>query len=562
MVIDSIDIHLLRESRRVFCGQPNGRPRALDSAYAEKVRRELNVYASADAVITVSQKEAALINDFIGKPLAYSIPLREDVIASNVPFEDRTGMLFVGNFRHPPNVHAVEYLCQEILPKIPPGIRAEHPVYIVGNEPNESILACCRQSNDVRLVGWVPSIFPYLQHVRLSLIPLLYGAGTKTKLMQSLMAGTPAVATSIGIEGFELQHDQHVLVADSATAFASSVMRLIADRKVWGRLAVAGREFMRGRHGGDVVFERFSRVLAQIMSPVSIQPIFFEEMQLGGSSRFDYELDNMVKQKAVRQGRIKGFCNVSGGSTEFVVSSDNLRESLVSTASSSINRHRQLICALSMATFGHPHASLVALAAHINQSRWKVYFAEANSVLSDFLKRNLKRNLFVCSEYFGPAYQSGQIVNGILHEDLLHTSFPDETFNVIITSEVLEHVPHAPAAEKELVRILKPGGIYCFTVPFAPAHEHDLIYADVDESGNTRYLSDPQFHQDPLRPEGALVYRVFSFSDLKQRFESMGAEFKSYRFWSESLGVLGSDCWAHTVKKTSTARSMASMKSL
>jgi hypothetical protein len=75
--------------------------------------------------------------------------------------------------------------------------------------------------------------------------------------------------------------------------------------------------------------------------------------------------------------------------------------------------------------------------------------------------------------------------------------------------------------------------------------------AEVDEHGNTRHFAEPQFHADPLRPDkGILVYRIFSFRGMKQRFEAMGHEFKSYRFWSESLGILGNDCWVHTVRKT------------
>ena len=551
VLVDSIDLHFLRESRRAFSGlQSNGRIPAVNGNFAQEMRRELNVYAAADAVIAVSEKEAGLINDLTGKLKAYAIPDREDLERSAIPFAERKGMLFVGNFRHPPNVQAVEYLCHDIMPKLGSAVLAEHPVYIVGNEPPQSVVNFCREWGAVRLVGWVPSVAPYLERVRVSLIPLLYGAGTKRKLMQSLLAGTPAVSTSIGIEGFDLEHDRHLLVADSPAIFASSIARLITDRDLWQRLAEEGREFVRARHGSDVVFSRFSRVLAEIMNPLSAQPIFFEEMQPGRSSGFDCDLDNIVKQQAIREGRVKGVCNVSGRSTEFVVSSDNLRESLVSTASSSINRHRQLICTLSAALFGHPRASLAAIAGHINQNRCKVYIAEANSVLSDFLKQNLRGDLLVCSEYFGPAYQSGQIVKGIRHEDLQRTSFPDETFDIIITSEVLEHVPDAPAAEKELIRILKPGGIYCFTVPFLPLGEHDEILADIDQPGQVRYFTEPQYHGDPLRPnEGILVYRLFSFNDLRQRFESMGHEFKCYRFWSEGLGILGSDCWAHAVKK-------------
>jgi SAM-dependent methyltransferase len=293
-------------------------------------------------------------------------------------------------------------------------------------------------------------------------------------------------------------------------------------------------------------------MLAEWMDPLSSVTVFCEEMQPSGSSRpvdFDEEMNHRVKERALRQGKLKDVCNVSGRATEFVVSSDNLRETLVSRASLSINRHRQLVCVLSLGIFGHPRASLAAMAAHINQNKLKLYIAEANSVLSDFLKRRVKRGLFVCSEYFGPAYGSGEFVNGTLHEDLQCMSFGDDTFDIILTSDVLEHVPDAMIAERELMRILKPNGIYCFTVPFAPLAEHDVIFADVDKQGNTRYFSEPQFHLDPLRPEGALVYRLFSFNDMKQRFEAMGHEFKSYRFWSEPLGILGSDCWVHIARK-------------
>jgi SAM-dependent methyltransferase len=178
-----------------------------------------------------------------------------------------------------------------------------------------------------------------------------------------------------------------------------------------------------------------------------------------------------------------------------------------------------------------------------------VYIAETNSVIADFLGQNLKSNLFACSEYFGPSHASGEVVNGVLHQDLQRTSFEDASFDVVITSEVFEHIPDAIAAEAEVMRILKPGGIYCFTVPFFAVGESDVVLADLDESGQTRYFAEPQYHRDPLRPEGVLVYRIFSFKGMKQRFEAMGHEFKTFRFWSRPLGILGSDGWAHVVQK-------------
>ena len=180
----------------------------------------------------------------------------------------------------------------------------------------------------------------------------------------------------------------------------------------------------------------------------------------------------------------------------------------------------------------------------------RIYMAEANSVLANFFANRLGPNSLVRSEYYGPDRRSGDVIDGILHQDLQRTSFADASFDVVITNDVFEHIPDAITAEKEVMRILKPGGVYCFTVPFLPASEHDQVLAELNADGKIQYLAEPQYHSDPIRPaEGILVYRLFSFKDLKQRFESLGHEFKSYRFWSQRVGILGNDCYAHVVRK-------------
>jgi len=553
VVVDSIDIHFLRQSRRVFCNSDSdGQPKTLGPEYAHEMTREVNTYAAADSVLTVSEKEAELVNNFTGRRLAYAVPLAEDVKFSALPFAERNGMVFVGNFRHPPNVQAVEYLCREILPRISADVLAEHPLYIVGNDPSETVFKACRGLANVRFVGWVPSVLPYLERARLSVVPLLYGAGTKSKLIQSLMIGTPSVSTSIGIEGLNLENNLHVLVAEDATSFAASVTRLIDDEGLWRRLAERGRDFIEKAHGYDAVSARFSDVLGQVLGNVgSRRPVFFEELDPSSPTDFDVERDETIKRYALGQGKLNGFCNVAGSETEFIVASDDFRETVVSTVSSSINRHRQLVCAVSMALFGKPHVSLPDIATAINRDSLQVYIAETNSVLPIALKRALRPELLVCSEYFGAGHESGEIVDGILNQDLQRTSFEDESFDIVITSEVFEHIPDAVAAEKEVMRILRKGGVYCFTVPFLPAGDHDIVLAEMHKNGKIEYFAEPQFHSDPIRPgEGALVYRLFSFHDLKQRFQAMGHEFKTYRFWSEPLGILGNDGWAHTVRKS------------
>jgi glycosyltransferase involved in cell wall biosynthesis len=273
VIVDSVDLHFLRNARGVFGGGQGG-DRSLDRDDAAEIVGELNAYAAADAVLTVSAKEAALINDLVADPaLAHVVPDTETIAPSVLPFEARRGMVFVGNFRHPPNVEAVSYLRDEILPRLDVKVLADHPITIVGNDPHGALGRTIGEASALHAVGWVPSIIPYLERSRISLIPLLSGAGTKRKLMQALLIGTPSVSTSIGIEGLDVRDGEHVLVADDAPAFAAAVARLLTDATLWQRLAARGRARIVEAHSEEMVGRRFRSVLDAVMvrAPKTLQ---------------------------------------------------------------------------------------------------------------------------------------------------------------------------------------------------------------------------------------------------------------------------------------------------
>lgn len=267
VIVDSVDLHFLRNARGVFGGTERGSARALDRDDAAAIVGEMNAYAAADAVLTVSQKEADLINDFIADPaLAHVVPDTETIARSALPFEARRGMVFIGNFRHPPNVEAVSYLCDEILPLLDAEILADHPVYIVGNDPHRALGRAIGEAKGIRAAGWVPTILPYLERSRVSLIPLLSGAGTKRKLMQALMIGTPSVSTPVGIEGLDILDGEHVLVANDAQAFAAALTRLLTDAPLWRHVAARGHAHIIELHSIEVVRQRFLSVLDAVIA--------------------------------------------------------------------------------------------------------------------------------------------------------------------------------------------------------------------------------------------------------------------------------------------------------
>ncbi|MGH9189511.1 MAG: glycoside hydrolase family 99-like domain-containing protein, partial [Acidimicrobiales bacterium] len=110
-------------------------------------------------------------------------------------------------------------------------------------------------------VGWVPDLLAYYALARVVVVPLRWGAGTKGKLIEALMAATPVVSTSVGSEGLDLVGGSHLLLADDAETFASEVSRLLTDDGLWARLARDGRDRTQSRHNRRAVVAQLGRAL-------------------------------------------------------------------------------------------------------------------------------------------------------------------------------------------------------------------------------------------------------------------------------------------------------------
>lgn len=108
-------------------------------------------------------------------------------------------------------------------------------------------------------------------------------------------------------------------------------------------------------------------------------------------------------------------------------------------------------------------------------------------------------------------------------ENLENLTFADESFDLMISSDIMEHVRHPDRAWQEAARVLRKGGLYIFTVPFSWPLA-DVTVARVDVRGPTdMHILEPRYHRDPLNPEGALVYTDFGL-DIVGTLQSYGFE--------------------------------------
>ena len=236
VLFDTVDLHYLRERR---AAELAGDAAAMRAAMRTR-DLELALIHEADATLVVSEVERALLAiDATGADVRVLSNLHRET-PPGPAWSQRDGLLFVGGFRHPPNVDAVLWFAREVLPRI----RAVRPTLefhcVGGDVPHE--IARLAELPGIRIHGHVPDLQPLLDGARVSIAPLRYGAGVKGKVNQAMAHGLPVVATTAAVEGMHLRDGEDVLVADDAAAFADSVLRLHGDEALWARLSANGRD--------------------------------------------------------------------------------------------------------------------------------------------------------------------------------------------------------------------------------------------------------------------------------------------------------------------------------
>jgi glycosyltransferase involved in cell wall biosynthesis/GT2 family glycosyltransferase len=265
VVIDTVDVHHVRERRGA---ELTGNPVAL--AAAERTRqREEAIYAVADALVAVSDDDAVALQALAPNVPRFVVSNVHEPTGETPRFEARAGVVFVGNFRHTPNIDAVLDFSQNVWPLI----RADLPgaqLTIVGTAPPDAVLALA--SDDVDVTGWVPEVDSYLDAARVSVAPLRYGGGVKGKIGEALGRGLPVVTTTVGAEGMALRDGEHALVADAAHEFAGAVLRLHEDRGLWERVSAAGRAHVDARLGPEAARTAIRTLLAEVGRTPFVMP--------------------------------------------------------------------------------------------------------------------------------------------------------------------------------------------------------------------------------------------------------------------------------------------------
>ncbi|MFQ6013837.1 MAG: glycosyltransferase [Anaerolineae bacterium] len=203
-------------------------------------RYERWVCRHADRVVAVSEADARAIEQLVPDLEVAVVPNGVDTEhyrpRSQLPTSK--SLVFTGKMDFRPNVDAVLWFCQEILPFIIEQIPEVH-FYVVGQQPHSRLSHLADQPH-VTLTGRVDDVRPYIAGAGVYVVPLRMGSGTRLKVLQAMAMGQAIVSTSLGCEGISLCPGREAVLADTPPDFARQVVALLSDvgrRKELGRNA-------------------------------------------------------------------------------------------------------------------------------------------------------------------------------------------------------------------------------------------------------------------------------------------------------------------------------------
>lgn len=245
------------------CGSPANWPswafRELD--WRRWPAYQLRVWRHFDVVQVFGQRDAAAVAaiapDVLARlrvtPFGIDLPERADP-AREVPGT----VLFMGNFAHPPNVDAARWLVAEIMPSLRacyPGVR----VLLVGR--GSSHHAGHLASDDVLLLGEVPTIAPQLDAAAVVVAPVRTGGGMRMKVLRAMACGKAVVTTPRGAEGFMLGDvEPPFVIAGDADAFAAATADLLSDIESRRALAERAAAFVTEHYSAEAYGRRLEAV--------------------------------------------------------------------------------------------------------------------------------------------------------------------------------------------------------------------------------------------------------------------------------------------------------------
>ena len=240
-------------------------------------RYERTVCRAVDTVLTVSETDAAALA-YLDKTIDlhvvpngvdcsfFSAEAQPAAYPPQTQIKHLASVIFTATMQFRPNIDAVLWFCQDILPLVKKDAFHVH-FYIVGNAPPAEVRTLA--SPAVTVTGYVSDIRPYIANSMVYVVPMRIGSGTRLKILEAMAMHIPVVSTTVGAEGIDVTPGQNILIGDTPADFAHHVVNLLGNAAERTRLADNARRLVEDQYDWTTIVPNLEKAYSQAM--ISVQ---------------------------------------------------------------------------------------------------------------------------------------------------------------------------------------------------------------------------------------------------------------------------------------------------
>jgi GT2 family glycosyltransferase/glycosyltransferase involved in cell wall biosynthesis len=226
-------------------------------------RNQIRVAQNSNLTLFCSSVESTILRSQEANLEVLDLWAEYEVAIARPIWSNTNGLLFVGGFRHQPNVDALMYFVEQILPKIKTQSPEMH-IKVVGTGLDFALVNLLK-SVGVDYLGRVEDLGEIYRQSRVVIAPLVSGGGKKGKIGEALSYGLPVVTTSIGAEGFDFENEKDAFVSDDPDVFVKYILDLESDEVLWDKSSLLAYNYAKSNLDRAAFKEKIQRIIEKVI---------------------------------------------------------------------------------------------------------------------------------------------------------------------------------------------------------------------------------------------------------------------------------------------------------
>lgn len=222
--------------------------------------RERDVVKKFDASFLISEKERKELSLLTQNSSIYtntlSVPLRKNIFT----MKEKNNLLFIGNMEFAQNLSSLKMIINEVLPFL----SFEYELFIIGKYDDRT-RKMIKGNKNIKLLGFVDDLESILKDIKIAVMPISFGTGIKTKILDCMSYGIPVLTNDIGNEGLNTVDMHDIILVDTLEAIPSTLKKVLKDEKLLKRVSCNGYDYVNSNHSFEELKIKFNNHMENIL---------------------------------------------------------------------------------------------------------------------------------------------------------------------------------------------------------------------------------------------------------------------------------------------------------